>query len=93
MIASDVVRGLLVLALLFVRDLNAIYAILFVMSIFSSFFVPAQSVAVRTLAPAGGLLAVNALMSQAVQGSADHHAFDFRRAGRLAGRQRLLPLR
>jgi predicted MFS family arabinose efflux permease len=69
MIGSDVVRGLLVLALLFVRDVDAIYAILFVMSVFSSFFVPAQSVAVRTLAPAGGLLAVNALMSQAVQGA------------------------
>ena len=69
MITSDVIRGLLVLTLVFVRDLNAIYAILFVMSIFSSFFVPAQSVAVRTLAPAGGLLAVNALMSQAVQGA------------------------
>jgi predicted MFS family arabinose efflux permease len=67
MISSDVVRGLLVLILLFVRDIYAIYAILFVMSVFSSFFVPAQSVAVRTLAPAGGLLAVNALMSQAVQ--------------------------
>ncbi len=67
MVTSDVIRGLLVIALLFVRDVNAIYAILFVMSIFSSFFVPAQSVAVRTLAPAGGLLAVNALMSQAVQ--------------------------
>src|ERR1035441_6770067 len=35
----------------------------------SSFFVPAQSVAVRALAPAAGLLAVNGLMSQAVQGS------------------------
>jgi MFS family permease len=69
MIASDVVRGLLVLTLVFVRDLNAMYAILFVMSVFSSFFVPAQSVAVRTLAPAGGLLAINALMSQAVQGA------------------------
>jgi MFS family permease len=69
MITSDVVRGLLVLTLVFVRDVNAIYVILFVMSIFSSFFVPAQSVAVRTLAPAGGLLAINALMSQAVQGA------------------------
>ena len=69
MIASDLTRGLLVLVLVFVRDLNAIYAILFVMSAFSSFFVPAQSVAVRALAPAGGLLAINALMSQAVQGA------------------------
>ncbi|MCU1236235.1 MAG: major facilitator superfamily 1 [Candidatus Solibacter sp.] len=67
MIASDLIRGLLVMTLLFVRDIYTIYGILFVMSIFSSFFVPAQSIAVRTLAPAGGLLAVNGLMSQAMQ--------------------------
>jgi DHA3 family macrolide efflux protein-like MFS transporter len=46
MIASDLIRGVLVVALL---------------------FVPAQSVAVRTIAPAAGLMAVNALMSQAIQ--------------------------
>lgn len=69
MIASDVARGLMVLSLLFVRDLNAIYAIFLAMSTVSSFFVPAQSVAVRSIAPAGGLLAVNGLMSQAIQGS------------------------
>ena len=69
MIASDLARGVLVLALLFVRDLRAIYAIFFALSTVSSFFVPAQSVAVRALAPADGLLAVNGLMSQAVQGS------------------------
>jgi len=69
MITSDLVRGVLVLALLFVRDLRAIYAIFFALSTVSSFFVPAQSVAVRALAPAGGLLAVNGLMSQAVQGT------------------------
>ena len=69
MIASDMVRGVLVLVLLFVRDLNAIYCIFFALSTVSSFFVPAQSVAVRTLVPTTGLLAVNALMSQAVQGS------------------------
>jgi len=69
MISSDLVRGVLVLALVFVRDLNSIYAIFLAMSTVSSFFVPAQSVAVRALAPAAGLLAVNGLMSQAVQGS------------------------
>ena len=69
MICSDLIRGVLVIALLFVRDLYTIYGILFVMSIFSSFFMPAQSVAVRTLAPVGGLLSVNALMSQAMQGA------------------------
>ncbi len=68
MIASDLIRGVLVLTLLFVRDLNAIYAVFFGLSAVSSFFIPAQSVAVRTLAPAAGLLSVNALMSQAIQG-------------------------
>jgi len=69
MISSDVTRGLLVLALLFVRDIHAIYVIFFALSTVSAFFVPAQSVAVRALAPPAGLLSVNALMSQAVQGS------------------------
>ena len=69
MITSDLLRGVLVLALLFVRDLNAIYAIFLALSTVSAFFVPAQSVAVRALAPTAGLLAVNGLMSQAVQGS------------------------
>src|SRR6266702_8315201 len=69
MIASDLIRGVLVLALVFVHDLYLIYAILFTMSVVSSFFMPAQSVAVRTLVPAAGLMAVNALMSQAFQGS------------------------
>ena len=69
MIASDLIRGVLVLGLVFVKDLNAIYAILFTMSVVSAFFVPAQSVAVRTLVPMAGLMAVNGLMSQAQQGS------------------------
>lgn len=69
MISSDLIRGLLVLALVFIHDLYAIYAILFTMSVISSFFVPAQTVAVRTLVPMAGLMAVNGLMSQAQQGS------------------------
>jgi len=67
MIASDAIRGVLIVSLLFVRDLYAIYAIFFALSTVSSFFMPAQSVAVRALAPAEGLMAVNALMSQAIQ--------------------------
>ena len=67
MITSDVIRGLLVIALIFVRDLNVIYATFFLLATVSSFFIPAQSVAVRTLSPANGLLSVNALMTQAVQ--------------------------
>jgi MFS family permease len=69
MIASDLIRGVLVLALVFVHDLYLIYAILFTLSVVSAFFVPAQSVAVRTLVPMAGLMAVNGLMSQAQQGS------------------------
>src|SRR3954451_21578138 len=69
MVGSDIIRGLLILSLVFVHDLNAIYAIFFVLAMVSAFFIPAQSVAVRTIAPAAGLMAVNGLMSQAVQAS------------------------
>jgi MFS family permease len=69
MITSDLIRGALVLALVFVHNLYLVYAILFTMSVVSAFFVPAQSVAVRTLVPMAGLMAVNGLMSQAQQGS------------------------
>jgi MFS transporter, DHA3 family, macrolide efflux protein len=67
LIASDAVRGCLVVALLFVRDLYAIYAIFFLLASVSAFFMPAQSVAIRTLAPPGGLMSANALMQQAAQ--------------------------
>jgi MFS transporter, DHA3 family, macrolide efflux protein len=69
LVASDLIRGVLVIGLIFVDNLYAIYAILFVMSVVSAFFIPAQSVAVRTLVPMAGLMAVNGLMSQAQQGS------------------------
>ena len=69
MIGSDVIRGLMVLTLLFERDLYVIYGTFLLLSTVSAFFVPAQSVAVRTLAPPNGLMTVNALMSQAMQGS------------------------
>jgi MFS family permease len=69
MVASDLIRGVLVLALLFVQDLYLMYAILLAMSTVSSFFIPAQSVAIRTLTPLAGLMAANGLMSQAQQGS------------------------
>jgi predicted MFS family arabinose efflux permease len=39
------------------------------MATVSAFFVPAQAVAIRTLAPPGGLMTVNALMTQAIQGA------------------------
>src|SRR5947209_11957307 len=69
MVASDLIRGVLVLSLLFIEDIYVMYAVLFLMSVVSAFFVPAQSVAVRTLVPMAGLMAVNGLMSHAQQGS------------------------
>ncbi|MGH9674192.1 MAG: MFS transporter, partial [Bryobacteraceae bacterium] len=69
MIASDLIRAVLVLGLLKAGTLNQIYAILFCWGAVSSFFVPAQSVTLRALVPPNGLLAANALMQQAVQAS------------------------
>ena len=69
MVSSDLIRGVLVLMLLFVQNLYLIYLILFLMSVVSTFFIPAQSVAVRTVTPMAGLMAANGLMSQAQQGS------------------------
>lgn len=65
MIASDLVRGALILALVFVTDVRETCAVFAVLSTVSCFFVPAQSVTVRTLVPPEGLLAANAMMSQA----------------------------
>ena len=65
MIASDLIRAFLVLLLVFATDVRQICAIFATLAIVSSFFSPAQSVTLRTLVPREGLLAANALMSQA----------------------------
>jgi MFS family permease len=65
MIASDLIRAGLIIGLVFAHSIGQISAILFTLSVVSSFFMPAQSVTVRTLVPMQGLLAANALMSQA----------------------------
>jgi DHA3 family macrolide efflux protein-like MFS transporter len=65
MIASDLIRGVLILGLIFVTRLEQIYVLFFLVSTVSSFFAPAQSVTLRTLVPVNGLLSANALMSQA----------------------------
>ncbi len=65
MIASDLIRAVLILGLIFVTRLEHIYVIFMLVSTVSSFFGPAQSVALRTLVPIHGLLSANALMSQA----------------------------
>lgn len=65
MIASDLIRAGLILLLLFVHDVPQICAIFVVLSFVSSFFMPAQSVTLRTIVPSEGLLAANAMMAQA----------------------------
>lgn len=65
MISSDLIRGVLVLLLPWVTDLTQLCAIFIALSVISSFFGPAQSVALRTLVAKEKLLAANALMSQA----------------------------
>ncbi len=65
MISSDLIRGSLVLLLPWVTDLRQLCAIFIGLSVVSSFFAPAQSVALRTLVAKEKLLSANALMSQA----------------------------
>jgi MFS transporter, DHA3 family, macrolide efflux protein len=57
----------LALVLVFAGSLQHIYIILFILSTVSTFFVPAQSVTLRTLVPLEGLMSANALMQQAFQ--------------------------
>ncbi|HEY3838894.1 MAG TPA: MFS transporter [Bryobacteraceae bacterium] len=67
MMASDVARAVLVLLLLFPKPyLPAIYATLFAVSTFSTFFIPAQSILLRSLVPRDRLLSANAIMQQAL---------------------------
>ncbi len=67
MIASDLIRAALAVLLIFARDLNQLYAIFLALSAVSSFFLPAQSIAIRTIVPQAGLMSANALMAQAAQ--------------------------
>src|SRR5437763_2858596 len=56
MIGSDLIRGVLILGLVFIHDLNTIYVVFLLQASASAFFIPAQSVAVRTITPAAGLM-------------------------------------
>lgn len=67
MIASDLMRMALILWLIFIPNLYGIYALLLALSVVSTFFVPAQVVALRMLVPPHGLFAANGLMQQAMQ--------------------------
>lgn len=64
LIASDVIRGLLCLLLLFSSLPWHFYLILAAISVVSSFFGPAQGVVIREAVPMHGLRSSNALMQQ-----------------------------
>jgi DHA3 family macrolide efflux protein-like MFS transporter len=68
MILSDSIRAVLVLSLLLATKAWHFYAILTAISIVSSFFTPAQGVAIRSAVPMHGLRSANALMQQVMFG-------------------------
>jgi len=65
MIASDIIRAVLITMLVFVTDVGQICVIFAILSTLSSFFAPAQSVTTRTSVPTDSLLAANTMMMQA----------------------------
>jgi DHA3 family macrolide efflux protein-like MFS transporter len=68
MVWSDLIRAVLVLVLLSATHLWHFYAALAAISIISSFFGPAQGVAVRVAVPIRGLRSANSLMQQVMLG-------------------------
>lgn len=67
MITSDLIRAGLIFVLILIPNLYGIYAVLLALSFVSTFFIPAQSVTLRTLVPPNGLMSANAMMQQAMQ--------------------------
>ena len=68
MVSSDSIRAVLVLLLIFATQIWHFYAILAAISVVSSFFSPAQGVAIRSAVPLHGLRSANALMQQVMFG-------------------------
>jgi DHA3 family macrolide efflux protein-like MFS transporter len=64
LVGSDFTRAALCLLLLRVHNVYGFYAVLASISVFSSFFSPAQGVAIRGIVPLHGLRSANALMQQ-----------------------------
>jgi DHA3 family macrolide efflux protein-like MFS transporter len=68
MVSSDSIRAALCLLLLVATQIWHYYAILAAISVVSSFFTPAQGVAIRSAVPLHGLRSANALMQQVMFG-------------------------
>jgi MFS family permease len=64
LVSSDFIRAGLCLSLLLVHSVYGFYAALASISVISSFFSPAQGVAIRSAVPMHGLRSANALMQQ-----------------------------
>ena len=69
LVASDLIRAVLVLLLFVSTSMWQIYGILALLSCVSSFFAPAQSVTIRSHVPANGLISANSLMQMAMLGA------------------------
>jgi len=65
MIASDLLRACIAASLVVVRDVPQICLVMALLGLVSTFFGPAQAVALRTLVPKEDLLAANAMLAQA----------------------------
>jgi DHA3 family macrolide efflux protein-like MFS transporter len=68
LVASDLIRAALCLLLLLAHSVIAFYLVLASISIFSSFFGPAQGVAIRSAVPLHGLRSANSLLQQVMFG-------------------------
>src|ERR1700722_11555721 len=64
LVSSDYIRAALCLLLILVHNVYGFYAVLASISIFSSFFSPAQGIAIRSAVPMHGLRSANSLMQQ-----------------------------
>src|SRR5665213_2534651 len=64
LVSSDYMRAGLCLLLLLVHNAFGFYVVLAAISIFSSFFSPAQGIAIRSAVPIHGLRSANSLMQQ-----------------------------
>ncbi len=67
MIASDLIRATLVLAMVFARAPWQFYAVFAVLSSISTFFVPAQSIVTPLIVPREALISASAAMQQTLQ--------------------------
>jgi MFS family permease len=64
LVSSDLTRAALCLLLLLVHSITGFYFVLAAISVVSSFFAPAQGIALRSVVPFHGLRSANALMQQ-----------------------------